>query len=715
MPKTQAPTTIQVPGIGTPFTADSVPDVFDERDRIYQPRLAPLLPCVDVRPKDRYVLTQAGSSCTGHAVASMVNAVLEQNPGPTGTPIRVSPYMLYSLARRYDEFEGEQDAGSSLRGALKGWYHHGLLPEDRWPSLEDAPDIDLDRDLADEAMRYPLGAFYRVHAFRIDDMQSAVNELSGIVASAAIHEGWLTPTQVRRGEETMHVIQRAPDAAGMGGHAFAIVGYNEIGFLVQNSWGRDWGRGGFATLPYDDWLATAYDAWVARPGVRSIVAGRRGEKLVTDTAGGLSSGQGPDLVRLQEHVVNLGNNGRLSADGQFRSSPAQVDAIFTAMARQHERWRDEDAGAAPRRIVLYAHGGLNSEATGLSIAQKHLNWWLNNRVYPVTFAWQTGVAETIVGQLTDAIRGRLPFGGIGFDLVEQFDRLVEKVAGTQIRLMWEEMKQNARRASEPVDVVWPEDGSRPPVGLGDVPGATLTAARLAAYCASSDDPVEVHVVGHSAGSIFLSALLPRLLHDEGPRVPLRSVTFLAPAIRADEFAAEAVPLLADPGIRFTSFALDDARELDDSLGVKGLSIYQKSLLYLVARGLERSPAGEAEVPLLGMERFAGSHLARLVAQMGDGELVWAPSTTPARSRTDARTHGGLDDDAATMTSVLLRILGHDGEPEEPMTYRPHAPLREEGAPRAAVPGTPQARTVPEERGATSPLVDALRRAGWRLD
>jgi hypothetical protein len=36
--------------------------------------------------------------------------------------------MLYSMARRYDEFAGQPgvDSGSSLRGAMKGWYKHGV-------------------------------------------------------------------------------------------------------------------------------------------------------------------------------------------------------------------------------------------------------------------------------------------------------------------------------------------------------------------------------------------------------------------------------------------------------------------------------------------------------------------------------------------------------------------------------------------------------------
>ena len=59
--------------------------------------------------------------------------------------------------------------------------------------------------------------------------------------------------------------------------------------------------------------------------------------------------------------------------------------------------RETHAGwdSAPRRIVLYAHGGLDSEETGLDIAQRQLSWWLANKVYPVTFAWETGLTETM--------------------------------------------------------------------------------------------------------------------------------------------------------------------------------------------------------------------------------------------------------------------------------------------------------------------------------
>lgn len=38
-----------------------------------------------------------------------------------------------------------------------------------------------------------------------------------------------------------------------GGHAMPIIGYNEGGFIIKNSWGKDWGTNGFCIFPYTDW------------------------------------------------------------------------------------------------------------------------------------------------------------------------------------------------------------------------------------------------------------------------------------------------------------------------------------------------------------------------------------------------------------------------------------------------------------------------------
>jgi len=694
MAKTQAPSEIHISGIGT-FTTNAVPDPFDERDLEYRSRLQPLAPEIDQRDADKanFIREQRGASCTGHAVATMINIVRssiardwQAQSTETLTQAEqdylahlqrpVSPYMLYYFARRYDEFEGEEDEGSSLRGAFKGWLQHGVALEADWPTPDLETGVDLDNQtFIRKCRQQPLGAFYRVNPFRLDDMQSAINELRAIAVSAAIHDGWIKPVVLTRGRQTLHLIARAVNAKALGGHAFALVGYNQVGFLVQNSWGPNWGQGGFATLPYEDWLENAYDAWVARPGVPQTPFYSGHTRTAPATNQELVTAPGPDLKRLQAHVVNLGNNGRLSDRGKFRSTPQQIEKIFNNMDRWHTFWLKGKSPPKKRHIVLYAHGGLVNESNGLEVAHRHLNWWLNNQVYPLYFAWQSGPTETILDQLADAVMGRLPAGGLGFDLVEQFDRLVEKKFAPSVRWAWEEMKENARAASAEItkQVTWPPDPEALPQ-LAQLPGGSLTINRLAKYVKEcGPDKVAIHLVGHSAGSIFHAALLKRLV---AANLSIASLIFLAPGIRVDEFKRDILPYLGKkkPIARFTLINLSETRELDDKIPDEGLAIYHKSVLYLVSRGFEepnpgrsdtlvsenqaRTPNQLYEVPLLGIAK----HLAldpelNGLEDKAPYQLILSPNSAGrADGLAGAMGHARFEDDPQTMTSVVMRIL-----------------------------------------------------------
>ena len=46
----------------------------------------------------------------------------------------------------------------------------------------------------------------------------------------------------------------------LGGHAICCVGYNEFGFILQNSWGNTFGEYGKCILPYED-LNYLIEAW----------------------------------------------------------------------------------------------------------------------------------------------------------------------------------------------------------------------------------------------------------------------------------------------------------------------------------------------------------------------------------------------------------------------------------------------------------------------
>ena len=47
----------------------------------------------------------------------------------------------------------------------------------------------------------------------------------------------------------------------LGGHCVTFVGYDKKGFIVRNSWGTQYGKGGYHTLPYDEFSSACFEAW----------------------------------------------------------------------------------------------------------------------------------------------------------------------------------------------------------------------------------------------------------------------------------------------------------------------------------------------------------------------------------------------------------------------------------------------------------------------
>ncbi len=255
-------------------------------------------------------------ACTGFGLACVINYVRWASAGAPDTFESVSPRMLYKFARRYDEYEGENYEGSSCRGALKGWFHHGVCLETFWqydqgPNRLPRPGWDLD------AQEQTLGVYYRIDIKSIIDMQAAINEVGAIYVSAYTHDGWdalensKTPP---RSHKDLPVIDYNGIPARDGGHAFALVGFNRAGFIIQNSWGNGWGASGFAVLGYADWLAHGMDAWVVAMGVPGVVAGRLtgGKKAPGKTAATQSPAGWWDEEKAYQHSIVLGNNGRVN-------------------------------------------------------------------------------------------------------------------------------------------------------------------------------------------------------------------------------------------------------------------------------------------------------------------------------------------------------------------------------------------------------------------
>ena len=112
------------------YITNAQQDAPDSRDWLYRPHLRNLEPEIDVDPDTLHILDQKSEgACTGFAVAATINRLYQVSGGET----KVSARMLYEMARRHDEWPGEEYDGSSLRGAIHGWKNMGVCTEEEWP------------------------------------------------------------------------------------------------------------------------------------------------------------------------------------------------------------------------------------------------------------------------------------------------------------------------------------------------------------------------------------------------------------------------------------------------------------------------------------------------------------------------------------------------------------------------------------------------------
>ncbi len=617
-----------------PFIRNVVPDHLDLRDRVYLPPVV-VVPGAMLEPRyrDLPVLNQGDcNGCTGFALSSVVGMLL-RNAGRKPAEARVSPYMLYSMARRYDEFPGSPnvDTGSSLRGAMKGWYKHGACAAKLWDSLSMpcAPLKDAAEDWWLDAVRRPLGAYYRVDTRSVTDMHVALNEVGILYASAVCHAGWDTGLDVKIRKGSWWKIPAHKASAADGGHAFVIVGYTSEGFIIQNSWGKEWGSGGRAVLTYEDWLDNAMDCWVAQMGVVTELHEAIAQASGLRTQHGVVQLAASDTLRAHEispYVIDMENNGDLSNTGVFRTQDADITALVTQqMARARAEW-----GLRERAVVdvaIYAHGGLVNESEAADCAAKWIPALYASHIFPIFLMWETGALETLKNRLEDMMRGQVqPAGGVLKSAYNWYNERLERLLVRPGSLMWGEMKQNADALTGS-----PQSGGR----------KLYEACRASPWFAPNK--VRLHLIGHSAGSIVHSHLIERL---GAQGWDFETVNFMAPAVRLDMFKEKVLPAIKSGKVkRYHQFHLEDVMEQKDPT-CKILLGYGRSLLYLVAQSFEQGVV----TPVLGMQKYYDAQIAPL--KLANVKAWCAPADV-----SKSTTHGGFDDDTTTLHSIIALIKG----------------------------------------------------------
>jgi len=610
---------------------DARPDRLDLRDREYRPPLQSLPDAWPLREdyeelfklysNSKMVLDQGEEgACTGFGLAAVINYLFwrdlfDKNHGLVHSKKldkkKVSSKMLYHMARVYDEWKGEDYEGSSCRGAMKGWHKHGVCHKDTWPHEHEIEKEDKkkypSKGWSKEAIKNPLGAYYRINKDSVVDMQAAIKEVGAIYCSATIHKKWFLGKT-----KELQIIKYDPHNPNkIGGHAFAILGYNEDGFVVQNSWGEEWGYLGFAVLSYKDWVENGNDTWVAVRGARlSLTSSPHTfsnsslQTISADYAQGNSqiirtfkySYEHKETMPWSEeeaykHSLVIANDGRPKLTIVSESDPEKsAEVICNTYIKT---WMKKSS--KNRKIVVYAHGGLNDEEDSINRIRVMAPYFKANGIYPLFVTWKTGFLESISNQIEDKISDI--FSGAGIDpsgtqakgifdkLQESIDRSIENFARKiVVKGVWSEMKENAKLASDRAVPGYPQHGNTKPGGM------VIMARELKKL--KDEFNCDIHMVGHSAGSILFGHWLDELTKRD---LPVESLTLYAPACTV-EFANKHYIKACNKNIiakeKMFIHMMDNEREKADSV-----TVYKKSLLYLVSRALESIH----KTPLLGMD------------------------------------------------------------------------------------------------------------------
>jgi hypothetical protein len=574
-------------------------DASDLRDLIYRPSLA-LLPakflCAAVDPRGDYcgilkVRDQHDRpSCIGEALAALIDIQriesYRNRNDPTNAKKDVHPAsaaMLHTMALEIETIEHGKQAREiySLRSGLKGFYNTGVCTEEFWAAQTkqtrraefDVATVETMR----EARNVTLGAYYRVRSF-VNDYHAALLEAGALYVSAELHCGWTSPVAGRI------VPGPVTDNNLRSGHAFVIVGYDDDGFLVLNSWGPKWGGyvpKGLSSLPgialwtYEDWARCVLDAWVLRLAVPTPESFR----YTVDQQGAAAYGADqPALaspsVRRQSvlgRYINL-DDGRHLRTGSYPSSRRSLETTLNDL-----RQSGPDSFEA-FRITL--HGDTTATEVVMARAAHAIPKDKQSRIHGLSVLWVNGLlhgASAALKPLFDAAMA------IAMGNRADADRRIELMVGPVGRALWRDVQLSARVAGGPG---------------GDAADAV---ARIVALCAERSR--QLHIVSEGAGSLLLAELLRTALVRRAKPDALASVlgslTMVAPLNTGQDFNEKIGPFLdrwgAVRGLRATIFKPD--RNFHERLSVGD---YGRSWTDLVQNALQQ----EKQI-LVGAHRFPG--------------------------------------------------------------------------------------------------------------
>jgi C1A family cysteine protease len=180
-----------------------------------------------------------------------------------GKPLDVSRLFIY-YEERLIEGIVNYDSGAYIRDGIKVVNKKGAPLENLWPYIITRFKTKPTTAAYNDALKRKATAYQRCANFAA--VKSALAQGYPVVVGFDVYESFEYPVTNNTG---MMPYPNTATEQLLGGHAVALVGYNDNTnrFIARNSWGTGWGDNGYFYMPYqviqntsmssDFWIITA--------------------------------------------------------------------------------------------------------------------------------------------------------------------------------------------------------------------------------------------------------------------------------------------------------------------------------------------------------------------------------------------------------------------------------------------------------------------------
>jgi C1A family cysteine protease len=224
-----------------------LPDLPDQRDQMYTgpAKLLASLPAkVDLTSKCPPVYDQGQlGSCTANSISGAIEFELMKQKAPVFMPSRL--FIYYN--ERAIENTVNTDSGAQIRDGIKSVNKQGVCPETMWPYIISEFAQKPHSTCYADALTHITTSYQRV-AQDVNQMKTCLAEGYPFVFGFTVYSSFESQQVANSGVLNMP----AASEQVVGGHAVLAVGYDDVSkrFIVRNSWGADWGKSGYFTIPY---------------------------------------------------------------------------------------------------------------------------------------------------------------------------------------------------------------------------------------------------------------------------------------------------------------------------------------------------------------------------------------------------------------------------------------------------------------------------------